>query len=74
MEELVQVKAEVPRALKRHAFAVLALREERFSHWLRKQMEILLQQDKPSITDRTGLEADIDAWLEEGRRSHGNNS
>ena len=43
MEELIQVKAEFPRMLKRRVFAALALRDERFNHWLRTQMEILLQ-------------------------------
>lgn len=42
MGELVQVKAEIPRDLKRRAFAELALREEKFNRWLRTQMELLL--------------------------------
>ena len=39
MPELAQVHAVVPRALKRQVFSVLALRDERFSPWLRQQME-----------------------------------
>jgi hypothetical protein len=38
MAELVQVKAEIPRDLKRRTFAELALREVRFNHWLQTQM------------------------------------
>jgi hypothetical protein len=44
MEECVQVKADVPRDLKRRAFAALALREEKFNRWLRIQMEEWLQE------------------------------
>jgi hypothetical protein len=44
MEEYVQVKADVPRALKRRAFAALALREEKFNQWLRTQLEAWLRE------------------------------
>ena len=44
MGELVQINAAVPRDLKRRAFAVLALREERFSRWLTTQRENLVGQ------------------------------
>jgi hypothetical protein len=44
MEGFVQVKADVPRDLKRRAFAVLALREERFNRWLATQLEVLVQE------------------------------
>jgi hypothetical protein len=43
MEGFVQIKADVPRDLKRRAFAALALREERFNHWLKRQLEELLR-------------------------------
>jgi hypothetical protein len=44
MEGFVQVKAEIPRELKRQAFVALAAREQKFSHWLRTQLESWLQQ------------------------------
>jgi hypothetical protein len=44
MEDVVQVKALIPRRLKRQAFAALALRDEKFNRWLRTQMEALLQR------------------------------
>jgi hypothetical protein len=40
----VQVKAIIPRDLKRRAFAVLALREEKFNGWLRRELEALLHE------------------------------
>jgi len=43
MPDDVQVKASVPRDLKRRAFASLALRDEKFNRWLRSQMETWLQ-------------------------------
>ena len=45
MTEFVQVKAEIPRNLKRRAFAALALREERFNRWLTTQLEALVRED-----------------------------
>jgi hypothetical protein len=44
MNDLVQIKATIPRPLKRRAFAALAMREERFNRWLRTQLEVWLQQ------------------------------
>ena len=44
MSTLAQVKAIIPRDLKRRAFAVLALREEKFNGWLRRELEALLQE------------------------------
>ena len=44
MEGLVQVKANIPRDLKRRTFAEFALREEKFNRWLRAQMEAWLQR------------------------------
>jgi hypothetical protein len=52
MEELIQVKAEVPRMLKRRVFAALALRDERFNHWLRTQMESRTCKVRDRITDQ----------------------
>lgn len=52
MQGLVQVKAEIPRELKRRAFAVLALREQRFNRWLRGQLEALLQQGEAHERER----------------------
>jgi hypothetical protein len=48
MQGLVQVKAEIPRDLKRRAFAVLAWREERFNHWLCGQLERWLKEMEES--------------------------
>jgi hypothetical protein len=44
MSALAQVKATIPRDLKRRAFAVLALREEKFNGWLRRELEALLEE------------------------------
>ena len=44
MSDVVQVHALIPRTLKRHAFSVLALRERKFSHWLREQIEAWLEE------------------------------
>ena len=44
MNDLDQIKATIPRPLKRRAFAALAMREERFNRWLRTQLEDWLQQ------------------------------
>jgi hypothetical protein len=42
MAELAQVKAAIPRDLKRRAFSALALREEKFNRWLQRQLEAFL--------------------------------
>jgi len=52
MEEFVQVKADVPRELKRRVFAAFALREEKFNRWLRMQMEIWLQEVEDKGKDK----------------------
>ena len=39
MQDVVQVKAEIPRDLKRRAFSALALRERKFAHWLRDSLQ-----------------------------------
>ena len=39
MNEIVQLKAKVPQALKRQTFSLLALRGLKFSAWVRLQME-----------------------------------
>jgi hypothetical protein len=44
MHEIAQVKAAIPRDLKKRTFAALALREEKFNRWLRTQMEEWLRQ------------------------------
>jgi hypothetical protein len=43
MPDGVQVRAVIPRELKRRAFVALAVREEKFSSWLRNQLESWLQ-------------------------------
>lgn len=42
MDEIVQLKAKVPQALKRQTFSLLALRGLKFSTWVRIQMENLV--------------------------------
>ena len=44
MSAFVQVKAAIPRDLKRRAFAALALREEKFNRWLQRELEEFLQK------------------------------
>ena len=44
MENMAQVKAAIPRDLKRRAFATFARREEKFNRWLRAQLETWLQE------------------------------
>ena len=44
MEETAQVKAAIPRELKRRAFAALALREEKFKRWLQRELEAFVQE------------------------------
>jgi|SoiMethySBSTD1v2_1073268.scaffolds.fasta_scaffold209326_3 hypothetical protein len=44
MPELVQMKARVPRELKKRVLVELAQREMKFAVWLRHQLEHLLQQ------------------------------
>jgi hypothetical protein len=44
MPDVVQVKAMIPRELKRRAFVVLAAREEKFSGWLRTQLGTWLRE------------------------------
>ena len=46
MPEVVQVKASVPRDLKRRAFAALALKDEKFNRWLKRQLEQLLKEEQ----------------------------
>jgi hypothetical protein len=57
-EQLVQVKAAVPRELKRKAFAALALREEKFNRWLERELAALIHASpelagpQRGVTDR----------------------
>ncbi len=53
MSNHVQVKAEIPRNLKRQVFAKLALRDEKFNRWLRTQMELWLADDDSEERNRT---------------------
>jgi len=39
MDDVAQVKAAIPRTLKRKAFATFALQEEKFNRWLRRKLE-----------------------------------
>jgi|KBSSwiStaDraftv2_1062776.scaffolds.fasta_scaffold429283_2 hypothetical protein len=44
MEETAQVKAAIPRELKRRAFAALALREVTFKRWVQRELEAFVQE------------------------------
>jgi hypothetical protein len=50
MNEVAQVKAAIPRDLKRKAFAALALRDEKFNRWLATRLEELVRES----TDHDG--------------------
>jgi hypothetical protein len=55
MPDVAQVKATIPRDLKRRAFAVLALREEKFNGWLRRELEALLQDAETFERQDSGI-------------------
>jgi hypothetical protein len=55
MPDVVQVKAMIPRELKRRAFVVFAAREEKFSRWVREQLELWLQ-GTPEPPGKSGIE------------------
>ena len=44
MPELAQVKAAIPKALKREAFATFALQDEKFNHWLERVLRAYVQE------------------------------
>jgi|RhiMetStandDraft_8_1073273.scaffolds.fasta_scaffold142359_1 hypothetical protein len=49
--ELVQIKALIPRELKKRAFIALAETDRKFTPWLREQLERMLEQlSKPGET------------------------
>jgi hypothetical protein len=52
MEDIAQVKAAIPRDLKRRAFSALALREEKFNRWLQRQLEVFLQENERAREDK----------------------
>ena len=60
MVDVAQVKAAIPRDLKRRAFAAFALREDKFNRWLQRELEQFLQV--------------IDAQASEGKECHSNTS
>jgi hypothetical protein len=43
MSELAQVKAAIPKDLKRKAFATFALQDEKFNHWLERELRAFVQ-------------------------------
>ena len=59
MQDVVQLKAKVPQALKRQAFSVMALRGLKFSPWVREQLEKL-------VTDQWGVNRPEGSKAEEG--------
>jgi hypothetical protein len=44
MPELAQVKAKIPKALKRQAFATFALQDEKFNRWLERELRAFVQE------------------------------
>lgn len=70
MTGLVQVKATIPRDLKRRAFAVLALREEKFNGWLRRELETLLQETETPERQEIGIQ-EVHALAQAAGTSHG---
>jgi hypothetical protein len=60
VERLVQVKANIPRELKRRAFAAFALREEKFNRWLQRELEALVDAS-PELTEPQRGVIDLEA-------------
>ena len=54
MEPFVQVHADIPRALKRRAFAAMALRDEKFNRWLRAHLQAWLEEVEGTEAEREG--------------------
>jgi hypothetical protein len=44
MSELAQVKATIPKELKRKAFATFALKDEKFNRWLERELRAYVQE------------------------------
>jgi hypothetical protein len=44
-KDVVQVRAEIPRDLKRKAFATFALTDEKFNRWLQRALEEFVQHN-----------------------------
>jgi hypothetical protein len=53
MQDFALVKAVVPKELKCLAFSALARRDEKFTHWLHRQMETLVVQARESEETHT---------------------
>lgn len=49
MSEMAQIRARVPRALKRAMFVKLAHREEKFTRWLRNEMAAYVSSHDDSL-------------------------
>jgi hypothetical protein len=47
MSELAQVKATIPKDLKRKAFATFALQDEKFNRWLERELRAFVQESDP---------------------------
>ncbi len=58
MPEVVQIKAEIPRDLKRRAFAAFALRDEKFTRWLHIQLEAWLKEVGQNQQEAKVIEGD----------------
>jgi hypothetical protein len=44
MSELAQVKAAIPKTLKREAFATFALQDEKFTRWLERELRAYVRE------------------------------
>jgi hypothetical protein len=51
-EEFAQVRAEIPRDLKKRAFAIFALRDVRFNRWLQRELEAFVQESSELAAQR----------------------
>jgi len=51
-EDMAQVRAEIPRDLKRRVFAVFALRDEKFNRWLQRELEAFVQESSELAAQR----------------------
>ena len=58
--DFVQVKAVIPRQLKRRAFLAFAMQDEKFSRWLRRQLEGWLEEVAQSDEERAIPEINSD--------------
>jgi hypothetical protein len=58
-QDFVQVRGEVPRDLKRVAFALLALRDDKFTHWLQWALEEFVSENA-ELAEHLRIMADLE--------------